>query len=202
MFLSQFAILLLARISYLSEHAEFGNHFNLRATSSNGLSLPSIPPHEAVSVLSQMLAMQSRVAHVLQLGLKNQKDSSYFKQKERETLKCALFIIYEDAMCAHVASTGILTQIYQQEQRSSGDVASSTALLREVYDEEFVSLKGIYGALLDLANGSSKASCYADMGYELSRCPDQNPLEAPLAGQGRPAAALALNIGQESVRRK
>jgi hypothetical protein len=201
MFLSQFAILLLARINYLSEHGEFGNHFNLRATSSNGLSLPTILPHEAVSVLSQMLSMQSRVSHLLHLGLKNQRDPSYFKPKERETLKCALFIIYEDAMCAHVASTGILTQIYQQEQRSGGG-ASSTALMRELYDEQFASLKGVYTALQDLANASSKASCYADMGYELSRCPEQNPLEAPLVGQGRASAALAMNIGQESVRHK
>jgi hypothetical protein len=186
MFLSQFAVVVLSRLSFLTEHPEFSNHFNLNATSSNGLSLPQIEPSSELSVLSQMLAMQGRVHAVMQVGLKCCKDIDYFRAKEREAVKYALFSLYEDAFCANVASCTVLQSISQREARASGRTESSgtVAVLKELYCEHFATLRSHYVAVQDLQNSSTSAAAYSVMGLELSRCPEANPLEGTTGAVG------------------
>lgn len=185
MFLSQFAVAVLSRLTFLADHPEFSNHFNLNATSTNGLSLPHIEPTAHVSILSQMLAMLSRLNTVIQGGLKNYKDGNFFRSKEREAVKYALFTLYEDAFCAHVASSTLLQRVAQptESERSAADLpaAGMIGVFRELYDEQFAALRTAYVQLQGL---SDSGGGYSVMGLELSRCPDGNPLANAAAVTG------------------
>mmetsp|Transcript_58321 Transcript_58321/g.114711 ORF Transcript_58321/g.114711 Transcript_58321/m.114711 type:complete len:325 (-) Transcript_58321:48-1022(-) len=194
MFVSQFSIYLQSRISFLAEHSEFSNHFNLNSTSTNGLSLPQIDPAAEVTILSQMLSMQNRLSGLIRLGLKNAEDMDYFRAKERSAVKSALILLYEDAFCFHVANTEIFRLIFGRSASTSGSdtTVGMISVLREMYDEQFTALKMIYTSLRDTSTSFSNTGSYSALRHELSRCPEENPLSESSASR-RPASAL--NIG-------
>lgn len=207
MFLSQFSVVLIQRLGFLQEHGEFKNHFNLISMSSNGLSLPQLDTHTSVSVLSQLLSYQGMLINLINQGLKNQRSSDYLRQKERETVKGALFPLYEDAYCTFVACVGIL-QFIHQRSGNSGTLAaaqSTVEVMLDLFNEQYASLRAVHAALSDILSTHSIGSMnnsYGALEYELSKLPDSNPLitddasaaAASTAGVRRPSAPTAMSI--------
>lgn len=206
MFLSQFAVVLMQRITFLTEHPHFAQHFNLTTTSTNCLSLPHLDSETALSILSQLLSYQSRLMTLVSLGLKNQRNADYMRNKERETIKGALFTLYEDSYCTYVACVGILQFVSQQVKSGTYSGAASTVtVMRDLFDEQFVAVRAVYLALLDLesTNGAgSVGNSYSVIEHELSRFPEQNPLSGPLGQQYplfNPTAQLSMGKGTSAM---
>lgn len=181
MFLSQFAVVLIQRLGFLQEHAEFKSHFSLVSTTSNGQSLPRLDSHSSVSVLSQLLSYQSMLLNLINLGLKNQRNVGYMRAKERETIKCSLFALYEDSFCTYVACLGILQFVNQRGNKGTLAAAASTLeIMTDLYCEQFNQLSTIFFALQDIGNTNSTGSggnSYGTLEHEISRLPDNNPLQ-------------------------
>lgn len=199
MFLSQFAIAVISRHSFITEHPEFGQHFNIKQMSANGLSLPHIDPEYEVPLLSQVLAMLNRLCGLIQLGARNQQDVRNYCYKEREIVKSATIILYEEAFCLYVASSGILQSILQRQRgRPSSTQNTTVMVMRELYDEQFNSLKSIYASLIALTNDTGVGSCcYGDIGWELSRFPEHSALGSSSSAVS-PNPVSALYIAQEN----
>jgi len=204
MFLCQFSVVLIQRLGFLQEHAEFKSHFNLISMSSNGLSLPQLDTHTSVSVLSQLLSYQGMLINLINQGLKNQRSSDYLRQKERETIKGALFSLYEDAYCTYVACVGILQFIYQRSNSGTLAAAQSTVeVMLDLFNEQYASLRAVHAALSDILSTHSIGSLsnsYGALEYELSKLPESNPLitdasaAAASPGVRRPSAPAAMSI--------
>ena len=179
MFLYQFSLVLTQRLSFLQEHGAFKGHFNLSTMSSNGLSLPQLDTHSSVSVLSQLLSYQGMLLNLINQGIKNQQSSEYLRQKERETVKSALFPLYEDAYCTYVACLGILQFI--RSRASSGTLAaaqSTVEVMTELFHEQFSLLRGIRRTLSDILSTNSIGNSYGTLEHDLSKLPENFPLNA------------------------
>lgn len=143
---------------------------------------------------------------LISLGLKNQRSSDYMRDKERETIKGALFTLYEDSYCTYVACVGIFQFVNLQVKNGAYSSASSTvAVLRELFDEQFNAVRTVYLALLDLENSNgvgSVGNSYGIIEHELPRFPENNPLSAPLGQQYplfNPTAQLSLGKGASAM---